>query len=455
MTIIYFILFSFLFGSENSHIQVMEKFKENYNSNNYDLIFDNYNSNFQSFLPKDKSKNFLNTLKLSLGEIKSYEYKGQDENNFHIFKTQFNIMIMSVMIAIDNNEMISGFSIQPYTEKTKTEYQDLTKLPDEIKLLLLENLSNFPNNTQISFATMKDKKINFYGIKIENDKIIDVNNKKKIFEIGSITKVFSSILLANFILDKKVKLDDNINQYLDFKLKNDVKITFKSLANHTSGLPRIPTNLDINNTNISNPYANYTEKELKEYLQNELELATDKSYAYSNLGSALIPYVLSKIDKKKLKQLYHHYIFEEYNLTNTTCNNTKDLDIVKGIDEKGNEVSNWEFDVLFGAGGILSCVEDMSIFLQSLTNEDNKELRLTLKETYSDENTSIGLAWHTVQFEDISFNWHNGGTGGYTSSMAFDQNTNSGVIILTNISSFHPNKNLIDEFCFELMNQLK
>lgn len=455
MTIIYLILFTFLFGSEDSHIQVMEKFKENYNSNNYDLIFDSYNSNFQSFLPKDKSNNLLTSLKSSVGNIKSYEYESINDKNFHVFKTQFSVITMSVMIAVDTEGMISGFYIQPYAEKAKTDYKDLTKLPDEIKSLLLEKLSNFPNNTQISFATMKNKKVNYYGIKIENDKIIDVNNKKKIFEIGSITKVFSSILLANFILDKKVKLDDNINQYLDFKLKNDTKITFKSLANHTSGLPRIPTNLDINNTNISNPYANYTEKELKDYLQNELELAPEKSYAYSNLGSALIPYVLSKIDKKEIKQLYHTYIFDKYYMTNTTCYETEDLDIVKGIDEIGNEVSNWDFDVLFGAGGILSCVEDMSIFLQSLRNEDNKELRLTLEETYSDENTSIGLAWHTVQFKGITFNWHNGGTGGYTSSMAFDENTNNGVIILTNISSFHPNKNLIDEFCFELMNQLK
>lgn len=171
MTLIFIILFSFLFGSEDNHIQVMEKFKDNYNNNNYDLIFDNYNSDFQSFLPKEKSKNSLNTLKLSLGDIKSYEYKGQDDNNFHIFKTQFNIMTMSVMIAIDNKEMISGLSIQPYTEKSISKYQDLSNLPDNIKSILIDKLSNFPNNSQFSFATMK-----FYTISSSFNRIFRCSN---------------------------------------------------------------------------------------------------------------------------------------------------------------------------------------------------------------------------------------------------------------------------------------
>ena len=72
-----------------------------------------------------------------------------------------------------------------------------------------------------------------------------LNNYQSIFEIGSITKVFTANLLAKAVIDNKVKLNENINDYLNIKFKNDISISFKSLANHTSGLPRMPTNFEV------------------------------------------------------------------------------------------------------------------------------------------------------------------------------------------------------------------
>lgn len=445
---------NFAYNSESNHLEIMNGFQSSYNNSNYEEIFNKYNDDFKKYLDKVKSDQFLSTLKTNLGLIKSYEYEGLNKN-FHEFKIVFENSTMSLLIAIDDKNKISGLSIKPYEVKNSIKYIDQSNIPDDIKSILLKKLNNFPNHSQLSIAIIKDGKTKFYGLKIENNSIIDIDNKDKIFEIGSITKVFSSVLLAKFITDRKVKLDDNINKYLDYKFNNDTKISFISLANHTSGLPRLPTNLVITNENISNPYLNYIEDDLVEYLTKTLEIENKDNYNYSNLGAALIPYVLSKIDKKEIKQLYNEYIFKKYKMSSSYCDNNDNLDLVYGINTDGNIVSNWDFDVLFGAGGILSNTSDLSKFLLSFNNHKNKELNLTLEKTFKNTNVDIGLGWHNVKYNKTSFMWHNGGTGGYSSSMAYDKKTNNGIIILTNITSFHPQNNQIDLICFELMSIIK
>ena len=88
-----------------------------------------------------------------------------------------------------------------------------------------------------------------YGIKRQNDSIFTVNNSKNIFEIGSISKVLTANILSKFVIENKINLNDNINNYFDLKLKDSVQIKFKSLANHTSGIPRMPNNFS-NSSNV-------------------------------------------------------------------------------------------------------------------------------------------------------------------------------------------------------------
>ena len=115
---------------------------------------------------------------------------------------------------------------------------------------------------------------------------------------------------------------------------------------------------------------------------------------------------------------------------------------------------NWDFDVLFGGGGILSSTEDLVKFANAQFNPKNKELALTRKPTFDiDESMKIGLGWHILK-TDKGFNWvwHNGGTGGYSSSMVIDAEKKNGVIILSNASNINDN---IDDLCFKLMKQIE
>ena len=384
----------------------------------------------------DMSSNFF----LSFGIQDGSSFYGETPSWFQE-PINFNQSNLPIFIDVINNLTIkSGLITQKQSE------------------IIFENAKIFPNHTQISIAIIKDGKVNYYGINNKNDTISTVNNKRSVFEIGSISKVFTSTILANFVIDEKINLNDNINGYLKTSFNNNTEISFINLANHTSGLPRLPSNLDLTKVNPENPYKEYREKELEEYLTKHLELLNKEKYQYSNLGAGLLGYTLSKIENTTYENLLQNKIFSKFNMYNSTSDINKIKgNLVKGLNNEGNDVPNWEFSVLAGAGAIFSTVEDLSQFAISQFDNSNKELKLTRKKTFEvNENMDFGLGWHILKSQSKNFwYWHNGGTGGYSSSMVIDENTKNGIIILSNVSAFNPNKGNIDKLCFKLMKTIE
>ena len=323
--------------------------------------------------------------------------------------------------------------------------------------MIYDKTKSFPENTELSIAIINNKQINFVGIKRHNDSIIQTKNRKSIFEIGSITKVFTSTLLSNFVTSGQIKLEDNIQDYIDLKLNTSESIKFLNLANHTSGLPRLPSNLNLMLSDPNNPYKNYDEEKLKIYLTEKLKLnqLPSEKYEYSNLGAGFLGYLLGEISNSSYEKMLQDMIFSKYGMSYSTTERTNlKGELIKGLDDKGKETSNWDLNVLAGAGGILSSVEDMSKFALAQFNDANSELVLTHKPTFKiNENMDIGLGWHIIKASDSKNEviWHNGGTGGYTSSMALDLKNSYGIIILSNVSAFNKNMSEIDNLCFGLM----
>lgn len=353
-----------------------------------------------------------------------------------------------------------------YSQTKKPAFKALTKnlltlnnsVTQKQSQLLFRKTKDFPNNTQIAIAFIHKGEVSYYGIKKSNDTICNHNNKKSVFEIGSISKVFTATLLANFTTEGKLKLDDPINNYLKIPFNNNTQITFKELANHTSGLPRLPSNLDLTKVDLSNPYKEYGKIALTTYLTKHLVLSKKGIFQYSNLGAGLLGYTLSQLANLSYENLLQQKIFSKYGMENSTAKlqNTKG-NLVKGLNNNGEEIPNWEFTSLAGAGAILSTVEDLSKFATAQFDSSNKELQLThVKTTTVNPNMDLGLGWHILKSPSKNtWYWHNGGTGGYTSSMVIDTTTKNGIIILSNLSAFHPNKGNIDELCFALMRTLE
>lgn len=325
--------------------------------------------------------------------------------------------------------------------------------------LIFENTKSFPNNTQLALAIVKNGSINFIGIERINDTLRTTENYNSAFEIGSITKVFTATLLSNFVNEQQLTLDDHIQDYLDFKMKSEDKITFKQLANHTSGLPRLPSNLNFFFVDRDNPYKDYNREMLIDYLTNKVELNQEPgtTYEYSNLGAGVLGFVLASISDASFESLLQDNIFARYKMPNSATNKEQiQTKLVKGLNTSGAYTSNWDFDVLAGGGAIFSTVEDLSKFALAQFDPENNELRLTQKPTFKvNDQMSIGLGWHIIKRKNGGeLIWHNGGTGGYTSSMALDLERKNGVIILSNVSAFNSKQGHIDQLCFALIKTL-
>jgi CubicO group peptidase (beta-lactamase class C family) len=443
---------------------VVDTFEKNYNTNNFEVIFSMFSSDMKVAVPLNKLTPYLTNLKKQAGNITKREFVSYKNESVAVYKTNFESAIYALNISLDKNSKINGFAVTPFAEENTSETvinnlsikaNSITKKQSQ---LIFENAKTFPNQTQVSIAFINNGKVSYYGTKKNNDTISTIDNHESVFEIGSISKVFTSTLLANFVMDGKIKLNNNVNDYLKTPFHNNIKISFINLANHTSGLPRLPSNLDLAKVNLENPYKDYKEKELEEYLTNHLELSNKGEYQYSNLGGGLMGYTLSQIGNTTYENLLQNKIFSKYEMQNSTADiNKVKGDLVRGINNEGKEIPNWEFSILAGAGGILSTPEDLSKFVIAQFNTSNKALELTRQKTLEINDTmDIGLGWHLLKSQSKNiWYWHNGGTGGYSSSMVFDEKTKNGIVILSNVSAFNPNMGNIDKLCFELMKTLE
>lgn len=318
-------------------------------------------------------------------------------------------------------------------------------------------LSNFPEKTQFAIAVIKNSKTEYIGFIVEDKYLKKIDNKDSLFEIGSLTKIFTATLLANSINNNKINLSDRINKNLPFKLNNKLNFTYLSLANHTAGLYKVPSNFLISaSKNNNNPYLNYSQEMFFDYLKNDLVINDNINgkYSYSNLGYALLGYSLSLLEKMSYQELIQTKIFNKYEMNNSFTKHSEKITVVNGLDQKGNKTSFWDFNSsLEAAGCIISNTYDLSNFISSQFNENNLDLKTTQIPTFTvNKQLEIGLGWHIIKSEENNkLHWHNGATGGYTSSIAFDVNNKTGIIILSNISAMHPNAKNIDELTFELI----
>lgn len=267
-------------------------------------------------------------------------------------------------------------------------------------------------------------------------------NEKSVFEIGSITKAFTGVLLADMALRGEVSLDDPVQEYLpaDTKMpsRGDKQITLRDLATHRSGLPRLPDNLEP--ADPDNPYADYNEKRLLDFLSNH-QLARDigEKYEYSNLGVGLLGYVLARKAGKSYEQLVIDRIGTPWGIKDTRVSLTDDMKarLAKGH-SGGKQVKNWDLDILAGAGALRSTPLDMVTFIEANLRATDPKGSKALQASYKEPrdtgtpDLSVGLGWHVWKKHGTEIIWHNGGTGGYRSFCGFAPDKKLGVVLLTN-----------------------
>lgn len=280
-----------------------------------------------------------------------------------------------------------------------------------------------------------------HGSKTMNE--YDPVNENTVYEIGSISKAFTSILLADMIFKQEVHLDDPIEKYLPLEvnvpIRNDVKITLEHLATHTSSLPRMPNNFRPKDP--GNPYADYTVEDMYDFISGcTLRRDIGEKYEYSNLGVGLLGHILSLRGQKTYEQLIIERICNVLGMDSTKITLTNDLKkrLARGHDPR-SEVANWDIPTLAGAGAIYSTAKDMLTFLAANMGVKKSRLSDAMDMTHKarvdvSKTMKVGLGWHIRDNENTRIIWHNGGTGGYRTFCGFIKEKKIGVVVLSNMN---------------------
>ena len=330
----------------------------------------------------------------------------------------------------------------------------------EYAKIIEKNVAGLPENTQISIGIFDGSSTEYIGVLNDNKVFRRIDNEDKIFEIGSITKVFTGICLSNLIASNEATLTENLQNQFNFLLKEGGAISLLQLANHTSGLPRLPTNdNEITDLDLNDPYADYGFSHLKSYLQNHITInaPSGTEYEYSNLGMGVLGYILAKKKEISYEALLKSLIFEPLQMANSTTliGNVDASELILGQYDNGETALNWEFtEVTSGLGSIKSSIVDMEKFVRK-NFEDDSIYNLAQVSTFDRGNGFfVGLGWNIQEFNDHKLLFHGGGTGGYHSFLLMDKDDKKAVIVLSNVSGVGRDVGRMEELAVDLFEEI-
>ncbi len=266
-----------------------------------------------------------------------------------------------------------------------------------------------------------------------------------VFDTGSITKVFTAMVLADMAFRGEVALDDPLERFLPEGVRaprgQDREITLLDLATHTSGLPRLPRNLLVRATlHGSDPYRGYTVKDLHRGLAaTRLRWAPGSSYRYSNFGFAVLGHALAFAAGDIYEQLVVDRVCEPLGLDETMLEMNADVASRRetGHARAGQPVPDWDLAAFAPAGGLRSTVADMVRFLRANLEPEHTNLVMPLDDAQRPRrpigaSEQIGLGWHIREEGPATVAWHNGGTGGFGGFVAMARERGTGVAVLYN-----------------------
>lgn len=269
-----------------------------------------------------------------------------------------------------------------------------------------------------------------------------------VYEIGSVTKVFTGILLAQMDAEGSLSANEAIDELMPEGATPPARdagpIRLVELATHSSGMPRMPSNFAP--ADPANPYADYGEDRFAEWLGG-LKIAPEAvgKYEYSNAGVGLLGLILARSADLDYETLVVERICDPLGMNDTRVvfSDAMRARLAPPYSAYGKPAANWDIPTFAGAGGLRSTANDMLKFVEAnLAIEDtpvHAAMRDSRSERFrSDPGTALGLGWHlkTVEGLDEPLVWHNGQTGGYHSFLGIVPGKGVGAVFLTNTAGY-------------------
>lgn len=269
-----------------------------------------------------------------------------------------------------------------------------------------------------------------------------------VFEIGSVTKVFTSLLLADMVRRREASLDEPVADLLPsasvrLPQRGGRQITLVDLATHSSGLPRMP--VDFKPGDFGNPYAELSVEQMYAYLSSQrLTRDIGSQFEYSNLGVGLLGHALALRARVDYETLLRQRITGPLGLRDTAITLTPMLSSRMAVGHSWalTPVDKWSSSTLAGAGFLHSTANDLLSFLEGFIGTRRSALTPAMKtmlQTRRDaslpSSNAVALGWLVSSTPRGDLIWHGGRTGGYTTFVGFDADARVGIVVLANATT--------------------
>ncbi len=348
---------------------------------------------------------------------------------------------MNTTVILSTLGLILSFQSAPPKPAAAT----LVPSDSEIRSILVERIDKQKQSVGIVVGVIEasGRRTVAYGRLAKDDKrSVDGDT---VFEIGSVTKAFTSLLLADMVQRGEVALNDPISKYLPAEVKVPERsgrvITLEDLSTHTSGLPRMPGNFSPKDA--GNPYADYTADQLFQFLSTyQLTRDIGSKFEYSNLGGGLLGQVLTRRAGVDYETLVRTRIAGPLGMTRTGIALSPEMKAHLAVGHNSGLVAvpNWDIPALAGAGALRSTANDLLAFLAANLGYKESPLAPAMGAMIKTRRPApplgeIGLGWLIKKAQDDEIIWHNGGTGGYRSFVGYRVKARAGVVVLSNTST--------------------
>lgn len=279
-----------------------------------------------------------------------------------------------------------------------------------------------------------------YGYADVENKVLVTENS--IYQVGSVTKVFTGHLLANFISQKAISLDEPVADFFPEsvrfpKSQSELNITIKEIATHSAEFPRYPANLQRIDPN---PIRGYSIEEMYDGIEMvTIDTISGTRYNYSNFGYGILGVAIENRFDMDLSKLMDEYIFTPYSMNHTSLylNDSikKELAVPYLNNAPYRKTEPWAMGTLSGAGNLFSSVSDLNKFMIRMLEMNEVNRTQQRKYLYINETWSYGLGCFIVDSKkyDTQVIYHGGDIDGYASSLNVYPEYNLGFVILTNL----------------------
>ncbi|MFP3597193.1 serine hydrolase domain-containing protein [Chryseobacterium sp. SIMBA_029] len=276
-------------------------------------------------------------------------------------------------------------------------------------------------------------------------------NKNSVFEIASITKILTSNLIAQAVMEHKIKTDDYIDNFLPkayvlhSNLKNKIKIS--DLASHQSGLPDIDFGKLIE-IDPQQPINSVTEKTLASIINSCTELKDYGKYRYSTIGYTLLGQILEKVYCKSYDEIIRTKLIEPLQITNTLTKNFNVKNRTVGHNPNGGIQEFFKWNITASAGLVKSNASDIVTFLKEVLNNETtigKAAIITEKIYYKDEKREMGLGTNIMTDEKNTIYLKSGDSMGQSSIICYNRAKNWGIVILLNQRNSKMRQDLLNQ----------